>query len=867
MNVQLLNFLKEVPLKNWFNYFVDPKAFKAEVINAKDASLAGQLLDQFIENALGAVNDVRSSKTKKKDPGADHLQLALSKDDILFAEEKSDKLWNFAWACAAQMEWNLEAMLKHSNEIKVYSMIVRLFEKTFGVSDESDVLAYLLQLENNAFNSKNLFVVWMYARLVILIDTKARTPLPPVMPTVSNPQNQIDLALVEAEKLRTFVKNVCKHVPNAIVFMERLIDMNPRTMEIPTTSFFGFTADNNENSSKIVPRVVEIDQTTFIARSKSDLMSAHFSAVHIKSARRLLNEILPIFDSLNKVNPLVAKLFNFDSKMLEGYKAALTSRSSAKKPRLEHENYEYDLTTESSKNSHFFRTNADLEQSVKVYKGTAIKIRDDIAKLDRPTEAELLQYQNCSPDLWKLMHTYDFETINQLAERAAPCDENGKKSPFKCPDEGDITTILATLRNYVETIKRTSPTSREFVEVFGYETLRLHLKVMNASNGMPYINAEDHKVSCQKTLQMIHNSMNKTPISWTIQQIAPWYFAFLMNTGAHEIILSLNKKIPDFKSSYYDFARLVITIMMHPNNPHIQWNYLYKLLEMNKPDEQPLTYQQFMRIISMIKNLDVINYLLSFFVSLRNAMNQIGDPGTLPYAVNHPINANIFIQIERSILPDILRNLPNLDIKFMDNVIVQLLSNGLMLSPKNAVFHRQMGDVNYAKKDFRLAAAHYADVLQLMLNDDLFKADYSELVNDEMINKLVHCLFQRQLFTLSAICGQLLNDMQNHLNFVPTILKHSDATNDAEKAYFPFIYRMPLFEVLATVYDLYNMNALYFLALKLCPTRAINQANYKDIVRHEEERRRREFIRILANTCQQKSDSFKRVSLLSQLPP
>ncbi|KAI6173206.1 Heparin sulfate O-sulfotransferase [Aphelenchoides besseyi] len=90
MNVQLLNFLKEVPLKNWFNYFVDPKAFKAEVINAKgelkvwlmsfsfaDASLAGQLLDQFIENALGAVNDVRSSKTKKKDP-----------DDILFAEEK-----------------------------------------------------------------------------------------------------------------------------------------------------------------------------------------------------------------------------------------------------------------------------------------------------------------------------------------------------------------------------------------------------------------------------------------------------------------------------------------------------------------------------------------------------------------------------------------------------------------------------------------------------------------------------------------------------------------------------------------------------------------------------------------------------------
>ncbi|KAI6205064.1 hypothetical protein M3Y94_00750300 [Aphelenchoides besseyi] len=513
-------------------------------------------------------------------------------------KKKSDKLWNFAWACAAQMEWSLEAMLKHSNEIKIYSMIVRLFEKTFGVKDESDVFAYLLQLENNAFNSRNLFVVWMYARLVILIDTKARTPLPPVMPTVSNPQNQIDLALVEAEKLRTFVKNVCKHVPNAIVFMERLIDLNPRSMEIPTTSFFGFTADNNENSSKVVLRFVEINQTTFIARSKSDLMSAHFAAVHIKSARRLLNEILPIFDSLNKVNPLVAKLFNFDPKMLEGYKAALVLRSSAKKPRLEHENYEYDLTTESSKKSHIFRTSADLEESVRIYEGTLLEIRDAIATVGRPTEVELLQYQNCSPALWKLIHTYDFETINQLAERAAPCDENGKKMSFKCPDEGsyispiyakyttdlanrpsflffliqweklidtwDITTILATLRNYVDTIKSTTSTSREFVEVFGYETLRFYLKVINASNGMTYINAAGYKELCTKTRQMIQNSVNKTPITWTIQQIAPWYFAFLMNTGAHDIILSLHRIIPDFKSPYYDFARLVITIMMHP---------------------------------------------------------------------------------------------------------------------------------------------------------------------------------------------------------------------------------------------------------------------------------------------------------------
>lgn len=75
----------------------------------------------------------------------------MCSDDPVLAEQKSDRLWLFAWACAARLGWDLNALLRwfvfseclftkqmyfSSNVVRVFSMVSRLFEHTFNIRGE-----------------------------------------------------------------------------------------------------------------------------------------------------------------------------------------------------------------------------------------------------------------------------------------------------------------------------------------------------------------------------------------------------------------------------------------------------------------------------------------------------------------------------------------------------------------------------------------------------------------------------------------------------------------------------------------------------------------------------------------------------------
>jgi hypothetical protein len=54
-----------------------------------------------------------------------------------------------------------------------------------------------------------------------------------------------------------------------------------------------------------------------------------------------------------------------------------------------------------------------------------------------------------------------------------------------------------------------------------------------------------------------------------------------------------------------------------------------------------------------------------------------------------------------------------------------------------------------------------------------------------------------EMFTLAVIVGQLQKDIRIHLYYVPPILKQTPQTIDSAKAYFPYIYNIPLFEAMS----------------------------------------------------------------------
>jgi hypothetical protein len=66
-----------------------------------------------------------------------------------------------------------------------------------------------------------------------------------------------------------------------------------------------------------------------------------------------------------------------------------------------------------------------------------------------------------------------------------------------------------------------------------------------------------------------------------------------------------------------------------------------------------------------------------------------------------------------------------------------------------------------------------------------------------MIAKLVHCFYELKFFTLAAITGQILRDIRVHLFYVLPILKQTSQINDGGKAYYPYLYSIPIFEAMS----------------------------------------------------------------------
>jgi hypothetical protein len=79
-----------------------------------------------------------------------------------------------------------------------------------------------------------------------------------------------------------------------------------------------------------------------------------------------------------------------------------------------------------------------------------------------------------------------------------------------------------------------------------------------------------------------------------------------------------------------------------------------------------------------------------------------------------------------------------------------------------------------------------------------------------MIARLVHCFYKLNFFTLAAITGQLRRNIRTHLHYIPAILSQTSQTADAGKAYFPYLYNIPLFEAMTGNFFILIINSILF---------------------------------------------------------
>jgi len=872
----------ERPAENWLENVIDPVKFMELLQNKNaDENQIGQLFDQFVTQALFFISESNNARNTRLGPY-----------DIKLAEQKADKFWRFGWACAARLGWNLETLLKCSNVVRVFSMVSRLFEHTFAIKGETDILSYFLRHPDYTFDSKTTFVSWLYARLVLIIDMQARVPPPPQKPKVRDPITQFDASLIEAKKINDFILHVRKHSRNAALHLDRLAALKLKEIEIPTFHYFQQSSVNKENLPKS-QKCIKVRFLPIVIRIKCDLLLAHFAASHFVTARKLFDEVQPNFSALIEVHTSLQSWFAFDPKKFNGYKEALHDLGgpSKKRPKLDIDAYEFNTQRNSiqAKSSNF-KSSSELEKATRKYKKTRLKVIPN--KLyNAPVVHETLRYLNNGSPLWKILGCFDYDMLLRYYKDFRGWDKSEQsfldristsnlspiladilaKRPIptgpvlfyiaqteKLAENWDLTSWKKCSGKFFISMSQSGHPWKSYASSMPYEVLRISQKVHNSSFGY------EKSLKMSKILRGVAKSLADESIrstheltSWAFRLFDKTYFVSLLNLGEFNAIILFNAKIENFKSPYLNFALIIAAPLLHGKTVDIrnQWKYFTSLLNRRASmSDIVLSKEKFTEVIGMLKNVRVCEYILVFFVSLYNKVANSRERRKFPYTEGmktedfHFIDKSIFTLNSVEVLETLYSKPETVDLEFISKVIELLLRNLLLFSPNSSAYSCQIADFLYANERYEEAALAYTLVMN-NFNQGFFKMnDYDTLVTDLAISKLIHCFYEMKMFTLAAVTGQLLRDTRVHLSYIPNIVKKTPFTVDSGKAYFPYIYDVLVFEEMTEAYDQNGLYVYYMSLIKLCPTRAFTKGNSFTVIQEESSRRRSQFIETIYRT-------------------
>ncbi|KAM3718703.1 Integrator complex subunit [Dirofilaria immitis] len=303
-----LNFLREEPPLNWLDYFVDRKKFDKFLKSEKsDSKQFSALANQFTEQAMSIDKECDTLVRKEYD-----------EEDLAYNRCKSAQLWICALSCFASVNWNLDLMKQCCNIISMKALLNRLIEfcyPTKAINSNDDILLVLSELHAESKvefeKPEQLFACWLYATWLLKVDVDGRFPETIAKPTVSNPLNQFDANLMQAEQFKNCTAELRRCVESAEKLLKRILENNRKVhMIIPTKDCFlealskepNLTIDSILNSGNMstasIPVLnfqmsnMRLDHNGLTLTVLYSLMCSHFAAGKVHEARNDLERIV-----------------------------------------------------------------------------------------------------------------------------------------------------------------------------------------------------------------------------------------------------------------------------------------------------------------------------------------------------------------------------------------------------------------------------------------------------------------------------------------------------------------------------------------------------------------------------------------------
>ncbi|KAF8368801.1 hypothetical protein PRIPAC_86630 [Pristionchus pacificus] len=326
IDISCVHELWAAPKENWLDHFVNTNRFK-KLLNESPKSDAHReelrnLVIQFAEQAV-QVEAETDTLIKKQ----------FGQDDISFHQRKASCLWLCCLAAFAGIDWHFESLMEKTTDVILVNAIF----------DRIDAWK-----ETMCNPSSIPFTSFLLSRWFLFVHNYFRIPPPEAKQTVSNPVNQLDVALQRFDHARAIGLRLRGRFDDSLRILEELATLatnEQKKLFVPRPDCFldPFLQYGGQSLSigivgpnvlvpedTLRPRVPSGDARDtqglstemVVAKINFELMSAYFCAGKMTNALGCLKQVLK-FSPVRAFPPSqLPSIIRFCERKLNGYAAA-----------------------------------------------------------------------------------------------------------------------------------------------------------------------------------------------------------------------------------------------------------------------------------------------------------------------------------------------------------------------------------------------------------------------------------------------------------------------------------------------------------------------------------------------------------------
>ncbi|XP_014469482.1 PREDICTED: integrator complex subunit 8 isoform X2 [Dinoponera quadriceps] len=199
-----------------------------------------------------------------------------------------------------------------------------------------------------------------------------------------------------------------------------------------------------------------------------------------------------------------------------------------------------------------------------------------------------------------------------------------------------------------------------------------------------------------------------------------------------------------------------------------------------------------------------------------------------------------------SLWPAGVPNANSYNIRYIGEILFQLLAQALKYYPCNVLWLRLMGDLNFVLAYYESAMKYYLKAI--MVASDLFSQPILRTQIDDLVyRRMIKCCAHLQCYTQAAVLCQFLEEVDYSLAFkMASSDQKSCATADAMDAYYHCIWDTTILEYLVHQHAKRGEHHRKQLAIKVIGLLELNSNNNEEIQREAANIRKAKFLRALA---------------------